>query len=169
MHFNTTVSTPGGLKSSSMARHCAACNHLVKRAQSYCLISVSKLVWRIHATILPVGATSLVCRRFKPWEYRPISCYGPADKTSPDEIEQQMQKAQECLEQAARDVAERSAKLTTEHLGDLQIYGSAGPRATLGMRVRPTANGSTDGATGVQIVSVSPGVPRILPDSRPTM
>jgi S1-C subfamily serine protease len=86
----------------------------------------------------------------------------PADKTSPDQIEQQMQKAQERLEQAAREVAELSAKLTTEHLGDLQIYGSAGPRATLGMRVRPTVNGSTDEATGVQIVSVSPGGPADL-------
>ena len=86
----------------------------------------------------------------------------PAGKTSPDQIEQQMQKAQERLEQAAREIAELSAKLTTEHLGDLQIYGNAGPRATLGMRVRPTANGSTDEATGVQIVSVSPGGPADL-------
>jgi S1-C subfamily serine protease len=86
----------------------------------------------------------------------------PADKTSPDQIEQQMQKAQERLEQAAREIAELSAKLTTEHLGDLQIYGSAGPHATLGIRVRPPANGSSDKATGVQIVSVSPGGPADL-------
>ena len=86
----------------------------------------------------------------------------PADKTSSDQTEQQMQKAQERLEQAAREVAELSMKLTTEHLGDLQIRDSAGPRATLGIRVRPPANGSPDEAAGVQIVSVSPGGPADL-------
>jgi S1-C subfamily serine protease len=86
----------------------------------------------------------------------------PADKTSPDQIEQQMQRAQERLEQAAREVAELSMKLTTEHLGDLRIHGGAGPRATLGIRVRPPADGSPDEAAGVQIVSVSPGGPADL-------
>ena len=86
----------------------------------------------------------------------------PADKTSPDQIEQQMQKAQERLEQAAREIAELSAKLTTEHLGDLQIYGSAGPHATLGIRVRPPAKGLPDEAVGVQIVGISPGGPADL-------
>jgi S1-C subfamily serine protease len=86
----------------------------------------------------------------------------PADKTSPDQIEQKMQEAQERLDQAAREIGELSAKLATEHLGDLQIYGSAGPHATLGIRVRPPAKGSPDETTGVQIVSVSPGGPADL-------
>jgi S1-C subfamily serine protease len=86
----------------------------------------------------------------------------PADKRSLDQIELQMEKAQERLEQAAREVEELSMKLTAEHLGDLQIHGGARSRATLGIRVRPTAKGSPDEATGVQIVSVSPGGPADL-------
>ena len=86
----------------------------------------------------------------------------PADKRSPDQIEQEMQKAQERLDQAAREIAELSAKLTAEHLGDAQIYGSAEPHTTLGIRVRPPAHGSPDEAAGLQIVSVSPGSPADL-------
>jgi S1-C subfamily serine protease len=77
----------------------------------------------------------------------------PADKTSSDQLEQQMQKAQERIEQAAREIAELSMKLTHEHLG---------PRATLGIRVRPPAHRSPGEAAGVQIVSVSPGGPADL-------
>jgi S1-C subfamily serine protease len=86
----------------------------------------------------------------------------PADNTSRDQIEQQMQKAQERIEQAAREIAELSMKLTHEHLGDLQIHASARPRATLGIRVRPPAHRSPGEAAGVQIVSVSPGGPADL-------
>ncbi len=85
-----------------------------------------------------------------------------ADKTSPDEIEQQMQKAQERLEQAAREMAQLSAQLASEHLGDLAIPGRAGSRATLGIRVRRPANGSPDETAGVQILSISPGGPADL-------
>jgi S1-C subfamily serine protease len=111
------------------------------------MMNIATIFWAVLLSVLiaPVYATD-----------------SPADKTSPDQIEQQIQKAQERLEQAAHEVAELSAKLTTEHLGDLQIYGSAGPRATLGIRVRAPAKGSADEAAGVQIVSVSPGGPADL-------
>jgi len=86
----------------------------------------------------------------------------PADQATSDRIEQQMQQAQERLEQAAREIAELSAKLTTESLGDLQVHGATGLRATLGIRVRPPADGSPDQVAGVQIVSVTPGGPADL-------
>lgn len=86
----------------------------------------------------------------------------PADNALADQIEQQMQKAQERIEQAAREIAELSGKLAGEHLGDLQIHSGAGPRATLGIRVRRPDHGSPDEAAGVQIVSVSPGGPAEL-------
>jgi len=83
----------------------------------------------------------------------------PVDDTAADQIEQQMQKAQERIEQAAREIAELSSKLATDPPGDLKIHGGAGARATLGIRVRRPVAGSPEEAAGAQIVSVSPGGP----------
>jgi S1-C subfamily serine protease len=79
-----------------------------------------------------------------------------ADSKSRDQIEHQIQHAQERLEQAAHEVAELSMKLDGNSMQGYQFF-SGSPRPTLGIRVRRPPG--TDETNGVIVVSVSPGGP----------
>jgi S1-C subfamily serine protease len=75
---------------------------------------------------------------------------------SHDQLEHQIQRAQERLEQAAHEVAELSMKLDGANMQGYQFF-TGSPRPTLGIRVR-RAPGAED-ANGVVVVSVTPGGP----------
>ena len=78
------------------------------------------------------------------------------DGKSKEQLEHQIQRAQERLEQAAHEVTELSMKLDGGDMQGFQFF--TGPqRPTLGIRVR-RAPGGEEG-NGVVIVSVSPGGP----------
>jgi S1-C subfamily serine protease len=79
-----------------------------------------------------------------------------ADSKSRDQLEHQIQHAQERLEQAAHEVAELSMKLDGKNMQSYQFF-SGSPRPTLGIRVRRPPG--TDETNGVVVVSVSPGGP----------
>lgn len=108
------------------------------------------------------NATIVLATLLAGWMTPAYAGDAPADERATDQLERQMQKAQERIEQAAREIAELSSKLATEHLGDLPIHDGEGARATLGIRVRRPGHGASDDTEGVQIVSVSPGGPADL-------
>jgi predicted metalloprotease with PDZ domain len=77
-----------------------------------------------------------------------------------EQIERQLQKAQERLDQAAREVANLSMKLSNQFSFDMQPWMRRdSPRAMLGINIDLRAPDSPHGNDGVQIVSVSPGGP----------
>jgi S1-C subfamily serine protease len=86
-----------------------------------------------------------------------------ADAPAPfshDQIEQQLQQAQKRLDQAAREVADLSMKLSNQFSFDMQPWmRHESPRAMLGINIGSHAPGSAQLNDGVQVVSVSPGGP----------
>jgi S1-C subfamily serine protease len=77
-----------------------------------------------------------------------------------EKIEQQLQQAQERLDQAAREVADLSMKLSNQFSFDMQPWmRRESPRAMLGINIGSLVPGSPHVNDGVQIVSVSPGGP----------
>lgn len=86
-----------------------------------------------------------------------------ADPPAPgtrEQIERQLQRAQERLDQAAREVADLSMKLSNQVSLDMQPWmRHEYPRAMMGINIGMRAPGSSNVNDGVQIVSVSPGGP----------
>jgi S1-C subfamily serine protease len=81
----------------------------------------------------------------------------PIDPAARQQIEKQIQQAQERLERAAHEIGELSMKLNSGAWLDYQTLDGALPGSTLGINVqRGPAAGDIE---GVQIVSVSPGGP----------
>jgi S1-C subfamily serine protease len=81
----------------------------------------------------------------------------PIDPAARQQIEKQIQQAQERLERAAHEVGELSMKLNSGEWFDFQALDGSFPGSTLGINVRlGPAAGDID---GVQILSVSPGGP----------
>lgn len=82
------------------------------------------------------------------------------DSGTQDQMEHQLAKAQERLDQAAREVADLSVKLSNEAVSDMHSWMPHGsPRAILGINIDKALSGAPQAADGVQIVSVSPGGP----------
>jgi S1-C subfamily serine protease len=82
------------------------------------------------------------------------------DQFSREQIEQQLQKAQERLDQAAHEVADLSMKLNNQFSFDMQPWmRHNSPRAVLGINIGSAVPGAPRVTDGVQIVSVSPGGP----------
>lgn len=101
----------------------------------------------MRSAILAITLTTAVCGH--------AADTPPENGGSRDQIEREMQLAQERLEQSAHEVAELSMKLDKDMPGYQFFTGS--PRATLGIRVRRGPD--ADNGNGVVIVSVSPGGP----------
>lgn len=82
------------------------------------------------------------------------------DPFSREQIEQQLQKAQERLDQAAHEVADLSTKLNNQFSFDMQPWmRHNSPRAVLGINIGSPVLGAPRVTDGVQILSVSPGGP----------
>jgi S1-C subfamily serine protease len=82
------------------------------------------------------------------------------DPGAQDQMELQLKKAQERLDQAAREVADLSVKLSNEAVSDMHSWMRHGsPRAILGINIDSAASSPPQAVGGVQIVSVSPGGP----------
>jgi S1-C subfamily serine protease len=80
-----------------------------------------------------------------------------SDPAARQQIEKQIQRAQERLEQAAREVGELSMKLNSGAWLDYQALDGSFPGSTLGVNV--LLGPAADSIDGVQILSVSPGGP----------
>jgi S1-C subfamily serine protease len=81
-------------------------------------------------------------------------------KAPREQIERQLQKAQDRLDQAAREVADLSMKLSNQFSFDMQPWMRRdSPRAMLGINIDMRASDPPHVGDGVQIVSVSPGGP----------
>jgi C-terminal processing protease CtpA/Prc len=107
----------------------------VNRAQLLCGLTLAVLVTQVRAADAPAQA-------------------------SRDQIERQLQKAQERLDQAAREVADHSMKLSNQFSFDMEPWMRRdSPRAMLGINIGMHVPGSPSVNDGVQIVSVSPGGP----------
>jgi S1-C subfamily serine protease len=83
-----------------------------------------------------------------------------ADQFSREQIEQQLQKAQERLDQAAHEVADLGMKLGNQFAFDMEPWmRHKSPRAVLGINIGTPVPGAPRVTDGVPIVSVSPGGP----------
>ena len=84
----------------------------------------------------------------------------PPDPSTHDQIERELQRAQEQMERAAREIADLSTQLGNQAWHDGQPWMELeGSRVMLGINIGAIKSDHGDAQVGVRVISVSPGGP----------